>query len=115
MQSFLCIFFFSSRRRHTRSDRDWSSDVCSSDLTNRYTATSVASEGRMTQPKRFQFTSTDGLSIAWMKWGGHHDVRGVIQIAHGLGEHMGRYAELAETLVEGEFVVYGNDQIGRAS
>src|SRR2546421_2041686 len=31
----LCVyvfFFFSSRRRHTRSDRDWSSDVCSSDL-----------------------------------------------------------------------------------
>src|SRR5206468_5804993 len=28
----LFIFFFSSRRRHTRSDRDWSSDVCSSDL-----------------------------------------------------------------------------------
>src|SRR5207302_2938095 len=29
--SFLC-FFFSSRRRHTRFSRDWSSDVCSSDL-----------------------------------------------------------------------------------
>src|SRR6266536_5355554 len=29
-QSF--FFFFSSRRRHTRSTRDWSSDVCSSDL-----------------------------------------------------------------------------------
>src|SRR3989440_3507277 len=27
-----CALFFSSRRRHTRSDRDWSSDVCSSDL-----------------------------------------------------------------------------------
>src|SRR5690625_3060236 len=27
------IFFFSSRRRHTRWPRDWSSDVCSSDLT----------------------------------------------------------------------------------
>src|SRR5699024_2004489 len=27
-------FFFSSRRRHTRSKRDWSSDVCSSDLTD---------------------------------------------------------------------------------
>src|SRR5438874_10542194 len=26
------MFFFSSRRRHTRSLRDWSSDVCSSDL-----------------------------------------------------------------------------------
>src|SRR5437868_11471914 len=29
---FLILFFFSSRRRHTRSKRDWSSDVCSSDL-----------------------------------------------------------------------------------
>src|SRR3989337_3830030 len=27
-----CVFFFSSRRRHTRCYRDWSSDVCSSDL-----------------------------------------------------------------------------------
>src|SRR5690606_40861250 len=34
--SVLCLsfhsFFFSSRRRHTRFSRDWSSDVCSSDL-----------------------------------------------------------------------------------
>src|SRR2546430_943941 len=29
---FVCFFFFSSRRRHTRFDCDWSSDVCSSDL-----------------------------------------------------------------------------------
>src|SRR5690606_40590034 len=29
----VCFFFFSSRRRHTRFSRDWSSDVCSSDLT----------------------------------------------------------------------------------
>src|SRR5690606_40951581 len=28
------LFFFSSRRRHTRFSRDWSSDVCSSDLTD---------------------------------------------------------------------------------
>src|SRR5690625_4345943 len=28
----LIVFFFSSRRRHTRWPRDWSSDVCSSDL-----------------------------------------------------------------------------------
>src|SRR5690606_40228145 len=30
--SMLFTFFFSSRRRHTRFSRDWSSDVCSSDL-----------------------------------------------------------------------------------
>src|SRR2546422_7772000 len=29
------FFFFSSRRRHTRCSRDWSSDVCSSDLFQR--------------------------------------------------------------------------------
>src|SRR5205085_5478988 len=29
---FFFFFFFSSRRRHTRFDCDWSSDVCSSDL-----------------------------------------------------------------------------------
>src|SRR2546422_7865475 len=29
---FCYFFFFSSRRRHTRCSRDWSSDVCSSDL-----------------------------------------------------------------------------------
>src|SRR2546422_3986536 len=35
MVLFFCVFFFffSSRRRHTRCSRDWSSDVCSSDLT----------------------------------------------------------------------------------
>src|SRR5256884_6726918 len=39
------MFFFSSRRRHTRCSRDWSSDVCSSDL--------VTTEG---EPRRHQVT-----------------------------------------------------------
>src|SRR5699024_11991795 len=34
-------FFFASRRRHTRSKRDWSSDVCSSDLMYSSTAEDV--------------------------------------------------------------------------
>src|SRR3712207_2611557 len=33
-RQFAIVFFFSSRRRHTRYWRDWSSDVCSSDLKN---------------------------------------------------------------------------------
>src|SRR2546430_7467368 len=32
---YVLFFFFSSRRRHTRFDCDWSSDVCSSDLSRR--------------------------------------------------------------------------------
>src|SRR2546426_4011018 len=37
MSLLLLFFFFSSRRRHTRLQGDWSSDVCSSDLTRRFT------------------------------------------------------------------------------
>src|SRR5438094_2067238 len=66
----------------------------------------------MTAPERFHFTSTDGFSIACVKWVRPQKVRGVIQIAHGLGEYMGRYAQLAEILLEDEFAVYGNDHRG---
>jgi len=66
----------------------------------------------MSTPERFKFTSSDGLSIACKKWGNGRHVRGVVQIVHGLGEHIGRYAELADLLVEDEFVVYGNDHRG---
>lgn len=66
----------------------------------------------MTEPERFRFTSGDGLSIACVKWVRPQSVRGVIQIAHGLGEHMGRYAELAESLLEDEFAIYGADHRG---
>src|SRR5690606_40151168 len=38
----LTLFFFSSRRRHTRFSRDWSSDVCSSDLVAPSTAVGPA-------------------------------------------------------------------------
>src|SRR6478672_13030268 len=43
---YINIFFFSSRRRHTRSDRDWSSDVCSSDLTSAVFPTTGARRAR---------------------------------------------------------------------
>src|SRR5256884_6467430 len=39
------VFFFSSRRRHTRCSRDWSSDVCSSDLKAAYEALQAYAPG----------------------------------------------------------------------
>src|SRR5256886_8541354 len=42
------IFFFSSRRRHTRFDCDWSSDVCSSDLTPVFR---VTTQSQHSQPR----------------------------------------------------------------
>src|SRR2546421_6918422 len=44
------FFFFSSRRRHTRSDRDWSSDVCSSDLKYDWISSVVASSAIIVPP-----------------------------------------------------------------
>src|SRR5699024_12005783 len=41
-----CRFFISSRRRHTRSKRDWSSDVCSSDLVDRVFTAQISAEDR---------------------------------------------------------------------
>src|SRR5206468_7158122 len=44
------LFFFSSRRRHTSSDRDWSSDVCSSDLVWEAAVPSPAAERPVKAP-----------------------------------------------------------------
>ena len=63
-------------------------------------------------PHHFQFTSTDGLRIACARWDSRGPVRGIVQIAHGLGEHIGRYVCLVEHLVQAGLVVYGNDHRG---
>src|SRR2546430_3204837 len=48
-----CVFFFSSRRRHTRFDCDWSSDVCSSDLYARVLGYRRGAPGLYFAPDRF--------------------------------------------------------------
>src|SRR5690554_6965133 len=53
------IFFFSSRRRHTRCGRDWSSDVCSSDLT--YTNFDIGLRGLWTTRTIIIFTLLTGI------------------------------------------------------
>jgi alpha-beta hydrolase superfamily lysophospholipase len=60
----------------------------------------------------FRFTSTDGLRVACARWDSRGPVRGVVQIAHGMGEHIGRYAGTIEVLVAAGFEVYGNDHRG---
>src|SRR2546430_6728519 len=57
LESQIVCFFFSSRRRHTRFDCDWSSDVCSSDLDAR-----LAGEDRLAPPQQVaQRGQADGL------------------------------------------------------
>src|SRR3989475_12424470 len=63
------VFFFSSRRRHTRFDCDWSSDVCSSDLSplhnirpgTKYPATLITTadhDDRVVPGHSFKFAAT---------------------------------------------------------
>jgi len=60
----------------------------------------------------FDFTSSDGLRIVCARWDSSGPVRGVIQIAHGMGEHMGRYAETIAALTSAGLTVYANDHRG---
>jgi alpha-beta hydrolase superfamily lysophospholipase len=62
----------------------------------------------------FRITSTDGLRIACSRWEHRGQMRGVVQIAHGMGEHIGRYITLIEVLVSAGLTVYGNDHRGHA-
>lgn len=50
------------------------------------------------------------FAVSWRKGGGQY--RGVVQIVHGMQEHIGRYAAFAVYLAERGFVVYGSDHLG---
>ena len=66
----------------------------------------------MTPSFEFRFRSEDGLNIACARWKGDDRVRGVVQIAHGMGEHFGRYERLIDMLVIAGWTVYANDHRG---
>src|SRR5438034_3051977 len=56
----LLFFFFSSRRRHTRSLCDWSSDVCSSDLIDRFPKASGGSDPTLSRELSRVLDRADG-------------------------------------------------------
>src|SRR5256886_12691521 len=63
------LFFFSSRRRHTRFDCDWSSDVCSSDLNLKFLASpqsagkTIAFAGRQITVEALRPEAFEGVRI----------------------------------------------------
>lgn len=57
-------------------------------------------------------TAPDGTIIRGYRWSGDDAPRGIVQISHGMGEHVARYGRLAEALVDAGYVVYGNDHRG---
>lgn len=57
-------------------------------------------------------SSGDGLKVAYYRWLAAGNAVGVVQLAHGLGEHALRYAGVATFLNDAGFHVYANDHRG---
>ncbi|GHH59361.1 hypothetical protein GCM10018781_02420 [Kitasatospora indigofera] len=60
----------------------------------------------------FTFTSIDGLDVHVHEWPADTPPRGVVQIAHGMGEHAARYTPLARELAARGYAVYAGDHRG---
>jgi len=67
----------------------------------------------MAVEKEFAFPSADGLHRCWAReWLPQGPPRAVVQIVHGVAEHIGRYAAFASWLSEKGFAVAGEDHLG---
>jgi alpha-beta hydrolase superfamily lysophospholipase len=66
-------------------------------------------------PVRFTFTGRDGTVISAYRWEPSGAPRGVVQLTHGMGEHLLRYDHLATTLVAAGFLVHGQDHRGHGA
>ena len=60
----------------------------------------------------FTFPSSDGTAIHAYRWSPAGAASAIVQLAHGMGEHAGRYRRLAEALTDAGYVVYANDHRG---
>lgn len=62
----------------------------------------------------FYIPSSSGLAnLHCMEWIPNGEVKAVVQIAHGMMEHVGRYREFAEFLAGHGIYVLGNDHLGQ--
>ena len=67
--------------------------------------------------KDVEFPSNDGKNTihAELFVPSSADIRGVLQISHGMADYIGRYAGLAEAITAAGYVVAGNDHLGHGS
>jgi alpha-beta hydrolase superfamily lysophospholipase len=66
-------------------------------------------------PTSFTVPGRDGAPVATYRWAPSGPVRGVVQIVHGVGEHVRRYDHLARTLAAAGFLVQGHDTRGHGA
>ena len=63
----------------------------------------------------FRFAADDGAQIAAWRLAPEGRPKAVIQIAHGMAEHMARYERLGQALAEAGYAVYANDHRGHGA
>lgn len=64
------------------------------------------------QESTFSFTASDGVEISVYRWWPDGPSVAAVQIVHGMAEHAGRYARLAQALTESGYAVYACDLRG---
>lgn len=67
---------------------------------------------RMSTEIRFSFSSVTGQPLQARKWVPDGEIRGIVQIVHGMAEHIDRYDETARTLTSAGFLVTGHNHLG---
>ncbi len=60
----------------------------------------------------FTYKGVDGTEIHARSWVSVQNPKAIVQIAHGMAEHMGRYDAFAQFLNDQQIIVYGNDHRG---
>src|SRR6266513_4099752 len=108
---FIFYFFFSSRRRHTRSKRDWSSDVCSSDLSSNdeWRKKHECSNDKRAVKKLFaSFGFRHSFGIRHSKFGISHMIRS------GIGYDIHRFAEGLKLILGGVEIAHARGLEGHS-
>ncbi|MGO1469659.1 MAG: alpha/beta hydrolase [Tissierella sp.] len=62
--------------------------------------------------EHFNFKTRKGVSINSYKWVPRGEIKAVVQISHGMNEHIKRYDEFGKFLSGKGYLVYGNDHLG---
>jgi alpha-beta hydrolase superfamily lysophospholipase len=62
--------------------------------------------------QRFRYEGADGVGLAGFRWSGSEAPRAVLQLAHGAGEHAGRYLAPLAPIIEAGYLVYTADHRG---
>jgi alpha-beta hydrolase superfamily lysophospholipase len=66
-------------------------------------------------PTTFTITGRDGTEVTAYRWEPAGTPRGIVQLTHGMGEHLLRYEPLAGALTRAGFVVVGQDHRGHGA